>query len=174
MNETRLTRVATGLYGLSILSLIGLPIILMVSAFSPDILGFSIARFTDVPRPDWGANIWAGVIIGLIPFVFAMFALEGMRRLFTLSRRGDPLAPRVGPQIRRIGLNLLLSAGLGVALVPVQSALMSMSNPQGERFVSVSVSTSDIGFILVAGLLILIGWSMAEAQKIAVENKEFI
>ena len=54
------------------------------------------------------------------------------------------------------------------------TGLISLSNPVGERSISVSISINDIGFILVAGLLLMIGWSMSEATKVAAENREFI
>ena len=59
-------------------------------------------------------------------------------------------------------------------LYPAVTGLISLSNPVGERSISVSISINDIGFILVAGLLLMIGWSMSEATKVAAENREFI
>lgn len=169
---SRLPRFAAGLQGLAVLSLIVLPIVLAIGIFAPGRLGISI--FNALPDGPWNWITWVGVAVAMIPFVFAMLALNGMRRLFALYRSGDPLDPQSGPLIRMIGQNLLISAVLGLVLQPARTGLMSMSNPPGERFMSVGISSSDVGFILVAGLLMLIGWSMSEATRIAAENKEFI
>jgi hypothetical protein len=59
-------------------------------------------------------------------------------------------------------------------LYPAVTSLISLSNPVGERSISVSISINDIGFILVAGLLLMIGWFMSEATKVAAKNREFI
>lgn len=174
MTETRLTRIATGFHLLAIASLVLYPIVLAIGLFSPTPFGDFVAPYTELARSDWSANIWLGAIVGMIPFGFAILALNAMRQLFALYKLGDPLAPQAGPLIRKIGANLLVASILGVAILPVKSALMSMSNPVGERFVSVSLSNGDIGFILVAGLLLLIGWSMTEATKLVEENKGFV
>ena len=174
MTESRLTLTAKVFHLLAVLSLVLFPIVMLVGLFSPDSIGDFIAPYTELTWSDWPLTSWLGVAAGLVPFVFAMRALNGMRKLFALYKLGDPLAPKAGVFIRQIGANLLAAALLGVAVQPAMSGLMSMTNPEGARFISVSISNSDIGFMLVAGLLLMIGWSMSEAQKLAEENREFI
>lgn len=174
MSNSRLPRFAAFLQGLATATLILTPPALGLALFAPGQFLGSIGAFQDVPQTGWTWVTWAGIAVVLIPFLFAMRALDAMRRLFRLYRAGDPLAPEAGPLIQSIGANLLCAAGLGVLLRPVSSPLLTLSNPPGERMIALSVGSSDIGFILVAGLLVLIGWSMSEAQRIAAENREFI
>lgn len=172
MPPSRLPHFATALQGLASLSLVLLPAALIIGVLMPGTLG--VTALTDLPAGPWAFTTWLGIAVSMIPFVFAMLALNAMRRLFALYRKGDPMDPAAGPLIRRIGQNLLISALLGLVLQPARTGLMSLSNPPGERSISIGISSSDIGFILVAGLLMLIGWSMSEAARIAAENREFI
>jgi len=174
MTETRLPRIAGALYVLSVGALVIIPILIALALFSPSLALFELPKFTEIPRAQWGLLTWIGLFSGFLPAPFFWMAVNAMRRLFGVYRLGDPLAPNVGPLIKSIGTNLLYGALLGVAVVPIQSSLMSWANPAGERMVAVSLSSNSVGFFLVAGLLILIGWSMTEATRIAAENREFV
>ncbi|SMX40090.1 DUF2975 domain-containing protein [Octadecabacter ascidiaceicola] len=174
MLETRLPRIARIFHSVTVASLVMLPLLLIVGIGSNTALPVNVNGYADLSDGAWPVSVWLGLFVGLIPFVFSMFALNAMRRLFGLYRSGDPLDPKAAPLIKAIGFNLLVAAVLGVVLTPIQTGLMSMSNPAGERSISAEISSSDIGFILVAGLMMLIGWSMNEASKIAAENREFV
>ncbi|WP_135503980.1 hypothetical protein [Roseovarius aestuariivivens] len=174
MPLSRLPRFAAFLQGLATLTLLLTPPLLIWAVLAPGHFPGPPGAFRDLPEGEWTLYTWVGVGVVLIPFIFAMQALGAMRRLFGVYRTGDPLAPETGPLIQSIGSNLLCAAGLGLLLQPVSSPLLTLSNPPGERLISLTIGSSDIGFVLVAGLLTLIGWSMAEAQRIAAENREFI
>ncbi len=170
----RLRRLATVLEWLAGLSMLGLPIFLLSALLAQEALGIRFTPFSDVLSSAWTWNVWLGVVVLLAPSVLVLLALDAMRRLFRLYRFGDPLAPNAAPLIHRIGLNLLLSAVAKIVCTPVYTVLFTLQNPPGERSVAVEIGSGDIGFILVAGLLLLIGWSMSEAQRIAAENRQFV
>lgn len=174
MFETRLPKVASALHALSIAALILFPGLVLLGLVVPSLNMIDYASFTDVPLSQWSATTWLGFAIGFIPAVFLWCAVYKMCQLFALYRMGDPLVPQAGPLIKSIGSFLLLSGVLTVLVFPVKTGLMSLSNPVGERSISVALNSSTVGFILVAGLLLLIGWSVTEAQKSVAENKEFI
>ncbi|MCF2871684.1 hypothetical protein L0664_11460 [Octadecabacter sp. G9-8] len=174
MSETRLPKIATALHALSIVALALFPALFLLALSLPALGMLDISDFTDIPRDEWPVMTWIGLFVGLIPAVFLWLAVNAMRRLFALYQKGDPLAPQAGPLIKSIGSNLFISALAAIAVVPVQSGLMSLANPVGERQISVSLNSSTLGFVLVSGLLLLIGWSMSEATRLAAENKEFI
>lgn len=174
MSTTRLARASRLFHGLATASMVLLPLVISYAIFAPQGADFSFPAYENLPDTAWPVSVWAGIAVSIIPVVFMLFALNGMRKLFALYRLGDPLAPQAGPLIKSIGANLLLSVGSGIIVTPVRTGLMSLSNPPGERSISVGITTSDIGFVLVAGLLLMIGWSMSEAAKVVAENKEFI
>lgn len=174
MIETRLPRIATALYGLSVIALVLFPVILALAFLFPSLGLVDLSSITDTPREAWPLTTWLGILAGVVPAVFMWLAVNGMRQLFALYRLGDPLAPAAGPLIKSIGSNLLACSLLNIALVPVQSGLVSLTNPVGEREIAVALNSNTLGFLLIAGLLLLIGWSMAEAHKAVAENREFV
>jgi len=174
MTEVRLPKVAAALYALSIAALVVFPALIVLAVAVPSLGLFDSVDFTSVPRDEWPTLTWIGLAVGFLPAIFMWLAVYKMCGLFALYRSGDPLAPQAGPLIKAIGSYLLISAVLSVIVVPIKTGLMSLGNPVGERSISVALNSSTVGFILVAGLLCLIGWSMSEATKIAAENKEFI
>lgn len=174
MTMPRLSRLAGWLYWLSTLSLIIFPIVVIASALWPELFDISGPAGQVPPAKPWTAIIWAGIAVSLIPHAFTLMALVAMRQLFALYRGGDPLAPAAALLIRRIGANLLAAGVLGFLVMPLCTVLFTLSNPPGERMVAVGISNGDVGFVLVAGLMFLIGWSMTEASRVAEENKGFV
>jgi hypothetical protein len=154
--------------------LVVFPAVIVLAIAVPSLGLIDPQDFTDIPRGAWGVSTWLGLAIGFLPAVFMWLAIYKMCGLFALYHRGDPLAPQAGPLIKSIGSYLLTGALLAVAVVPAKTGLMSWNNPVGERSISIAVNSSTVGFILVAGLLLLIGWSMTEASKLAAENREFV
>lgn len=171
---SRLPQFASFLQVLATLALVMCPVLTIAAAVAPDLFWAPGSTMGDLLSGTWPLTTWAGLALMAVPLIFVMLALGGMRRLFGLYRAGRPLAPQAGPLIRGIGLHLLIAACLGIVLEPAQTGLMSLANPPGERFISVSLNSSDVGFVLIAGLLVMIGWSMAEAQRIAQENEAFV
>lgn len=171
---SHLPKVAAWLYGLSVASLILFPLLLGLGIFLPEMFGGPTGLPGVAATPPQTLPQWAATLIGLVPMAFVLLALDGMRRLFRLYRQADPLSPAAGPLIKAIGRNLLIAAILGIAVQPLVSLLSTLNNPVGQREISVGISTGEIGFVLVAGLLTLVGWSMTEASRIAEENRGFV
>jgi len=174
MTDSRLPKIATVFYGLSLVALIGLPTLILLAIFVPSLEMFDTTGWTDIPRAQWVATTWIGFIAGVFPALFMWFAVNGMRRLFSLYRQGDPLAPQAASLIKSIGSHLLAASLLGIIVMPIRTGLMSLQNPVGERAISIGINSNTLGFVMLAGLLLLIGWSMSEAHKAVAENKEFV
>lgn len=117
---------------------------------------------------------WLALSAGLVPLAILMWTILQMRRLFALFAQGSVLTRTVAGQIRRIGQGFLVLALAPFVVIPVQSVLLSWANPVGERSISVSFSSNMLGFAVVSGLLILIGWAMAQAADVAAENESFV
>lgn len=114
------------------------------------------------------------IVVGLIPLVILMWTIWTMRCLFGLFASGAVLTPSAAQRIRRIGWGFLALALAPLVIIPAQSVLLTWANPVGQRMVSVSLSSDMLGFAVVSGLLILIGWAMAQAAEVAAENESFI
>lgn len=124
----------------------------------------------DLPR----GPIAAVVALALIPLGIWVWTLDHMRRLFARYKSGSILTDQSARHIQRIGQGLLGAGIVEVALVPIESLILTAWNEPGQHAVSIEVSSDTLGFFIAAGLLTVIGWAMKDAAHAARENKEFI
>lgn len=172
MTESRLKALAAWLHAATLACQVALP--LVVAA----VLAALATGTTLVPLPETstatGAFLWLGVAVGLLPAAALFRALDLLRRLFLRYEDGDALSEDAAVLIRGIGKALLLLAALKIAVHPVQTLLLTWQSPPGSRMIAISVGQAEIGFLLLAGLLTVIGWAMSEAARMAEENRSFI
>lgn len=177
MALTRIRRIARPMSLLVTLALVVLPLVLFVALLSG---GFSEAdlrgQFTSITLPDTISPVaWAVTYgVGAISVVLVLLALWHMRILFSLYAMGDVLGLPAARAIRRIGLSLLALAVAGVVGNTLIILALTSGNPAGERALAIGFSNDDIFLFFASGLLIVIGWAMAEAARIADENRGFI
>lgn len=119
-------------------------------------------------------QLWTAVALDGFKVAVLFWTFNEMRKLFASYLKGQALTRASAHLIERIGRGLLGLAVLPFVLLPIKSVLLSMANPQGERMLSVGVSSTSVGFALTAGLLIVIGWAMREAVAAVDENKAFV
>ena len=67
-----------------------------------------------------------------------------------------------------------LSKGLGESLchVAVQGLIVTWNAAQ--RQLAIGVDGGTLGFLMVSGLLTVIGWAMREAARVKAENEGFV
>jgi heme/copper-type cytochrome/quinol oxidase subunit 3 len=96
------------------------------------------------------------------------------RSLFEHFAAGLVFEPKTGRPLRRFGMALVIYA----ALAPFVSALLSwpvtMQNAPGKRLVNLGISDHEIVLIIVATLILATGSVMADAARMAEENRQII
>lgn len=172
MTESRLRLLAGWLHGATLACQIALPLILggVFVAFS---MGLLLVPMPPSSEPD-GIFLWLGAAAGLLPAVALFWALDILRRLFARYRAGDVLTEGSARLIRQAGKALLVLAALKIISQPLQTLLLTWQSPPGSRMVAVEIGQAEVGFVLVAGLLTLIGWAMSEAARATEENRAFV
>lgn len=154
------------------------------------ILGFSVAV---VAVPDWFDQlinnafpelpITTGITtvkrVGLLvllafPVGVTLYGFWHARLLFASYEKGEVFTSRAASHIRLVGLAMLTSAVLSVAVHTLGSVLLTYDNAAGSRAVVVSVSGDTYLLLLAGGLLIVIGWVMREAARLSEENRQFV
>lgn len=112
-----------------------------------------------------------GFLISLIPTTITLIVLYFLIKLFRLYESGSIFTMKNVLYIRNIAYTLLL----GQLLHPIYEASMGIiltwHNPPGHRMAQVTLAGTNVGIILVAFLIILISWIMAEGCKLAEEQK---
>lgn len=141
------------------------------------------------PRPDTAAQlfpgmavaeaitqnqIWAAIALGLPTLCAMLWTLFQMRRLFGTYRSGDVLTQLSACLTLRIGLGMIALTGLKLLTGMAQSVVLSWAAPAGQRALAVALSNGEVGFLLAAGLLTVIGWAMREAAVVAEDHRGFI
>ena len=123
--------------------------------------------------PTRGLRLAIG-LLGAFPVVAILYVLAQMSGLFQRYSQGETLTLACAAHIQRIGAGVIASAAFEVLVRPAQIALASLANPPGSRVLALSLESADFGLVLTGGLLLTIGWVMADAARIAQENREFV
>ncbi|AWK87471.1 DUF2975 domain-containing protein [Azospirillum thermophilum] len=116
----------------------------------------------------------AGCLLTLIPVGVTMAGLVRARRCFALFADGVYFDLRVVAGLRGFAGLSALATALGFVVQAPASALLSLQNPAGERFVTLGIGSGQIYPLFFAGMVWLIAAVMAQAVAIARENAEFI
>ncbi len=116
----------------------------------------------------------AGFILAHIPFLIALWGLWNMWRLFRAYREGAVFSVETGRRLRNVGLVLGLQPFLQIALSGIGSILLTMNNANGERHFAITLQDNDLLIGIAGGLLVVVGWVMAEAARIADDHRQII
>ncbi|MEM9971719.1 MAG: hypothetical protein AAF762_11570 [Pseudomonadota bacterium] len=158
-------------------ALLSLPVIAATLAITGD-LGRErlFAAFPGVAIGDGlsEAGVLAALLIGFLPWVGIAYVLWQAQALFALFRDGAALTLGAATGISRIGTGLLSVAGLQVVTHTLQVLVLSSANPPGQRMLAISFGASEVGFLLAAGLMTVIGRSMVDAVRARQELSGFV
>lgn len=76
-----------------------------------------------------------------------------------------------GVLLRRFGKTLLIYAALRPVVKALAVLLVTMNNPAGERYLKFGLGDDDIVLALIGKLILVVGSVMADAARIADENR---
>lgn len=121
----------------------------------------------------WQAS---GAVVVALMIVSAptMWGLWELRRLFEGYSVGEIFTVGAARRLRHCGFAVLLSAaktGVGAVLL---SLALSIDLPKGNRVLMISLSSDDIAWLLIGGILLVIARVMEEAARLAEENAAFV
>jgi hypothetical protein len=109
-----------------------------------------------------------------VPLGVALAVLWTTRQLFTGFARGEVFTAETGRRLRRIGALLLVLQVVKIVVGSLGTLIATLPNPPGARHLSIGLSSDHLIVALVGGLLIAVGWAMAEAARLADENRGFV
>lgn len=150
-----------------------LVILLLMGQFSPDAV---LAAFPNVPVSEIQSddNIICAGIVGLVPWFIGAWVLYQAQVLFALFRDNRALTLEAAQIIRNLGLGLVLIALAQVATRTVQILILTSANADGDRMLAVQFSFAQVGLLLAAGLMVVIGRSMVEAARAVDDMRGFV
>ncbi|WP_066856526.1 DUF2975 domain-containing protein [Halodesulfovibrio spirochaetisodalis] len=100
-----------------------------------------------------------------------MYVLRMLSRLFALYSRGEFFGVDNVACYRAIGIGLIVQQALSLPQGALQSVILSFTNPQGQRFISISVDDANISLVVVGLMVILISRIMDEGRKLQEEQQ---
>ncbi|MBL6432188.1 MAG: DUF2975 domain-containing protein [Alphaproteobacteria bacterium] len=108
------------------------------------------------------------------PLCLALLGFVVVQRLFHGFATGDILTPESGRRLKRIGLIVTALGPVAIVIRSIASVVVSLPNPPGERVLAVGFGSNDVTAIIAGMLLIVLGWTLEEAARVADENRQFV
>lgn len=163
---------------LSFLTLvIMIAVVLGVSYFFVDIEAGRAVLLSNAPElkgapPLSDGTLRAMLCVGLFSVSAQLYLLWQARKLFNLYASENYLSRDCADTIRNLGLGLVALPLIRFLQEPIWSILMTLGSD--DISVSIAVSSNGIGYLIGGVLMLLIGWAMLEASRVAEENKSFV
>lgn len=110
----------------------------------------------------------------MIPMVVLLYLLHQVYGLFDSFRVGDLFTAAAPVRLRRIGCSVVALAVLSPLTSTLLGLILTWANPSGERILAISLGIDDYMIAALGGLVIAIGHVMAEAARIADDNRQIV
>jgi hypothetical protein len=172
----RLRRIASGMSAATVV----LAILLVAAAIY---LAVDTAAFGEALREGGVAGSIASLTpalrtlalaLGLPSLALILWTLWNAFWLFRAYRAGEVVSLEIGRRIRRIGGTLVAFPFVSTAASVLTSIVVSWNNPEGQRQLVLSIGSDAIVMVVTGAMLMMVGWSMVEASRIADENRQFV
>jgi len=113
----------------------------------------------------------AGCAIQLLSAIATIMGFYYLSQLFTLYSKNIIFSLQNMLLIRKIGYTFVAQVLVSIMITqPVLSFVLTKDAIPGQRFISSGIGSDEISNLLIAGIVILISWIMAEGRKLADEQ----
>lgn len=100
--------------------------------------------------------------VNMLSLAVTSGVLWTLYQLFGFYQKSEIFSSNNVKCYRRLGLLLILWAPAGILTKSLLGAILSLTNPPGQRTLSFGVSSGDLSFVLVGFIVLCISWVMAE------------
>lgn len=107
-----------------------------------------------------------GFLISMIPTSIIMFGLYKLKNLFDNYSKGIIFSVENTAIYKKLGQALFLLAGADILSHSFMSLALSFQNPVGKRFISAGVGSTEICYLIIGLIVIVISHVMQEALKL--------
>lgn len=156
-----------------------------VALLALNVLSWLIPSWSDVAARGWSALGSAPIALTSDALAFSIavstghllvlaYALFAASALFQRFAQRDFFTPAVGALLQRMGVALAAFGLLAPIARAALTVILTMHNPPGQRMLTIGVSANDVVIVIFGALIIMIGWVMAEAARLADENRSFV
>lgn len=117
---------------------------------------------------------WVGMGVTTLHLCVLAWGLLSMRTLFKLLAVGEVFVAETGVLLRRFGTALLIYAALIPIVASALAPLVTHDPAKHELFVSFGIHEYEVIVALIGALILVFGSVMADATRIAHENREIV
>lgn len=115
-----------------------------------------------------------GVLLSSVQVGLLAFALFAVAEVFSVFAKGEWFVASIGQQLHRFGLALALYGATCPLMRTLMALLVTWNNPPGQKLLLIGFNGNDFVLALVGVLILLLGYAMREASRIADENSQII
>jgi hydrogenase/urease accessory protein HupE len=108
------------------------------------------------------------------PLLAILYALWSMFRLFQTYASGEIFSGAACKALAGIGRSVVTFVPLQIIATGLGSFIVTRHAPPEQQRVIIALDVSDVLVLVLGGLLWVIGWIIAEATRIADENRSII
>lgn len=144
---------------------------------SPSIVEELVVSRLQIPLADVsldGPTRALGFLISSLPLMVIFFALYQAFLLFAGYRKGEIFTSDASGRLRRIALAIIAAVLMSPVVQAALSILLTAGAAPGRRHLVLQFSFNDYLVAALGGLLLAIALVMAEAVRIAKENREIV
>ena len=113
-------------------------------------------------------------MLGALPLAILFFALWQGAALFGDFSKGAVFTTQVSCRLRRMGMALAMLTPAQIVVLALATVILTLSNPPGQRQLSIGISSDQVILLLVGVLLLVIGWVMGEVARMAEEHSQIV
>lgn len=128
----------------------------------------------DISMATGGAARAIIVALGLPAIALILWSLWNAFWLFRAYQAGDVVSVEIGRRIRAMGIALVAFPVVTTVTGTLSSMVASWGAAAGSGQIVVSISSQSVIMAITGAMLVMVGWSMVEAARIAEENRQFV
>jgi len=122
--------------------------------------------------PKW--QVAGAIILSSIPLIALGFGLYHLHKLFQAYAQKAYFSVNAATQLGNVGKSIVIWTLLNLACGPLLSVWLTMREPVGQRFITLSFSVQDIVALFLAACITIIAYILKQASQLHSENQEFI
>ena len=148
--------------------LLTLPVLIGIywATAGEETLGIQWLGRSDVVR---GLTSWHRLAGGILMLLMAVPILWGIFRLWQLFRlfaTGQLFVRSSVQTLRALAWALISFEVASILVQPLLAMVLTASNPVGERYIAIGVSSGSVMALVIGGVLRVLAWVMDEARKL--------
>lgn len=117
---------------------------------------------------------FVGFIGTMLPAAAVMVGLLYLRRLFNAYAAGEIFTARNATRICGFAWSVIAMGLLRPVGGILTSVAVTLDNPPGQRSLAITFGSPEVNILFVGSVVLVIGWVMREAAKLADENAAFV